>query len=111
MHVCVPCFGACSNPSLAEMAAELLRAGRSTMRQAIDWLKQGNVAGVLCLAFYCMRFRGGCLHACLSAQCGEADCTNTPALHLMEEKQQYIGRGARLITELGLNVRRSPVQS
>lgn len=30
-----------SNPSLAEMAAELLRAGRSSMRQALEWLKQG----------------------------------------------------------------------
>lgn len=32
----------CSDPSLAEMAADLLRMGRSNMRQALDWLKQGQ---------------------------------------------------------------------
>lgn len=36
------CLEPCSDPSLAEMAAELLRTGRNTMRQALDWLKQGE---------------------------------------------------------------------
>lgn len=75
------CLVLYSNPSLAEMAAELLMAGRSSMRQALEWLKQGVDQGTYahCPVYSTMCWlTGGCtLSVCLHHSCSHYAVSST----------------------------------